>query len=95
MTWIDFVGYLAAFTVLATFCMKRLIPLRVTAIGSNLAFMLYGHLAGIEPVLVLHLILLPVNSVRLMQALSVEEECRPSGAALPRWTRRLVRNSDS
>ena len=93
MTALDGLGFLAAGLVLATFCMKRLVPLRVTAIGSNLAFMLYGHVAGIEPVLVLHLILLPVNSVRLMQALSVKEECRPSGAALPR--RHLVRNPNS
>ena len=95
MTALDGLGFLVAGLVLATLCMKRLIPLRVTAMGSNLAFVLYGHLAGIEPVLVLHLILLPVNSVRLMQALSAEEECRPSGAALPRRTRRLVRNPDS
>ena len=94
MTALDGLGFLAAGLVLATFCMKRLVPLRVTAIGSNLAFIVYGHVAGIEPVLVLHLILLPVNSVRLMQALTVRE-CRPSGAALPRWTRRLARNPGS
>ena len=49
MTSLDGLGFLAAGLVLATFCMKRLIPLRVTAMGSNLAFMLYGHVAGIEP----------------------------------------------
>jgi hypothetical protein len=28
MSWIDFVGYLAALTVLATFCMDTIVPLR-------------------------------------------------------------------
>jgi hypothetical protein len=67
MTGIDALGFLAAGLVLATFCMKRLVPLRVMAISSNLGFILYGY--AIEPVLVLHLILLPVNFVRLAQAL--------------------------
>jgi hypothetical protein len=69
MTGIDALGFLAAGLVLATFCMKRLVPLRVMAISSNLGFILYGYAARIEPVLVLHLILLPVNFVRLAQAL--------------------------
>jgi hypothetical protein len=35
------------------------------AIGSNIGFILYGHLAEIEPVLLLHLLLLPMNVWRL------------------------------
>ena len=54
--------------MLATFCMKRLIPLRALAITGNVAFILYGYFAGITPVLALHLVLLPVNAFRLMQA---------------------------
>jgi membrane glycosyltransferase len=42
MTWIDFVGYLAALTVLATFCMDTIVPLRGLAIASNVLFILYG-----------------------------------------------------
>jgi CRP/FNR family cyclic AMP-dependent transcriptional regulator len=61
MTNIDALGFIAAGLVLATFCMKRLVVLRGMAISSNLVFILYGYAAGIEPVLVLHLILLPVN----------------------------------
>jgi CRP/FNR family transcriptional regulator, cyclic AMP receptor protein len=71
MTVVDGLGFLAAGLVLATFCMKRLVPLRAVAIASNLAFILYGYSAGIKPVLVLHLILLPVNLFRLLQALPV------------------------
>jgi len=70
MTAVDGLGFLAAGLVLLTFCMKRLVPLRAIAITSNLAFILYGYRAGIQPVLVLHLVLLPVNLIRLLQALS-------------------------
>jgi len=70
MTALDGLGFLAAGLVLLTFCMKRLVPLRAIAITSNLAFILYGYRAGIQPVLMLHLVLLPVNLIRLLQALS-------------------------
>jgi len=70
MTAVDGLGFLAAGLVLLTFRMKRLVPLRAIAITSNLAFILYGYRAGIQPVLMLHLVLLPVNLIRLLQALS-------------------------
>jgi hypothetical protein len=71
MTAVEGLGFLAAGLVLVTFCMKRVVPLRGAAITSNLAFILYGYIAGIEPVLVLHLILLPINVIRLVEALGV------------------------
>jgi hypothetical protein len=80
MTRVDGLGFLAAGLVLAAFCMKRLILLRAVAIASNLAFILYGYWAAIEPVLVLHLILLPVNVVRLAQALAARS---PDSASPP------------
>jgi hypothetical protein len=61
--------------VLASFCIKRLVPLRVMAIASNLAFILYGYAARIEPVLVLRLILLPVNLLRLAEAVPSTARC--------------------
>ena len=71
MVGVDGLGFAASGLVLATFCMKRLVPLRAMAITSNLAFILYGYAAGIEPVLVLHLILLPVNVMRLLESLGI------------------------
>ena len=71
MSGVDGFGFLAAGLVFATFCMKRLVPLRAVAISSNLVFILYGYSAGLKPVLVLHLVLLPVNVFRLLQALPV------------------------
>ena len=67
MTWIDFLGYAASTTVLATFCMNTMIPLRVTAILSNVLFASFGLWAHIYPVMILHLILFPVNALRLIQ----------------------------
>ena len=59
------VGYLASLLVLATFCMRDMVSLRVVAIASNIAFISYGALAEIGPVLLLHVVLLPVNMLRL------------------------------
>lgn len=63
------IGYLAASLVLATFCMRDMVALRLVAIASNLAFIVYGHLAGLDPVLLLHVVLLPVNALRLAEQL--------------------------
>ena len=63
----DLIGWIAALLVLATFCTKRMIPLRTVAIVSNVAFITYGHQAGLWPILTLHLVMLPINAVRLHQ----------------------------
>ena len=65
MSAIEATGYLASALVLAAFCMRDMVALRCTAIASNLAFIAYGVLADLGPVLVLHLLLLPVNVLRL------------------------------
>jgi hypothetical protein len=68
----DPVGYLASALVLMTFSMRCMVLLRAVAIASNLAFIAYGALAGIEPVLLLHALLLPTNVYRLAQAIRDE-----------------------
>jgi CRP/FNR family transcriptional regulator, cyclic AMP receptor protein len=69
MSWIDLLGYAASASVLLTFCMSTMLPLRMVAIGSNVLFAAFGAAAHVYPVLVLHVILLPVNVVRLVQIL--------------------------
>ncbi|MCP4328467.1 MAG: cyclic nucleotide-binding domain-containing protein [Alphaproteobacteria bacterium] len=59
------VGYLAAGLVFTTFCMKTMMPLRYVAITSNFAFITYGVVGGLYPILILHTILLPLNLYRL------------------------------
>lgn len=63
----DVLGYAASALVLATFCMRGMVALRVTAIASNVAFIAYGASASIDPVLLLHVLLLPLNALRLAQ----------------------------
>ncbi|MGI9521721.1 MAG: cyclic nucleotide-binding domain-containing protein [Hyphomicrobiaceae bacterium] len=67
MNPVDIVGWLAAAFTLATFSMKTMIPLRLTAILSNIAFVAYGTLTGIYPIAALHCLLLPFNLFRLVQ----------------------------
>jgi CRP/FNR family cyclic AMP-dependent transcriptional regulator len=67
MSWLEGVGYLASLLVLCTFYMKTMIPLRCVAIGSNLAFITYGYFGQVYPVLILHVLLLPLNIARLLQ----------------------------
>jgi hypothetical protein len=60
-------GYLASALVLATFAMKNMRLLRITAILSNIAFITYGALQWLPPVIGLHVLLLPINLVRLIE----------------------------
>ncbi len=76
MSIAEMAGYLAAGLVFLTFYMKTMIPLRVIGICSNCMFILYGALDGLYPVLVLHLILLPLNGLRLREILRLTKEVR-------------------
>jgi hypothetical protein len=56
---------MASFLVFLTFYMKHMIPLRVVALFSNLAFLTYGVGMHLMPVIVLHSALIPINVYRL------------------------------
>jgi CRP/FNR family cyclic AMP-dependent transcriptional regulator len=67
-------GWLSAALVFSSFFMKTMIPLRMVAICSNVAFMTYALLGlkygvfdRVYPILVLHASLLPLNIIRLRQ----------------------------
>lgn len=68
--WPELVGYLACGLVFLTFCMKRMLPLRVIAVASNIAFLVYGAGAGLLPIFILHATLLPLNLYRTAQNLN-------------------------
>jgi CRP/FNR family transcriptional regulator, cyclic AMP receptor protein len=72
----EWLGYIAAAFVFATFSMKTMVPLRVVAIASNVLFIAYGYLHPAYPVLLLHLLLLPLNFWRLQQMLSLVRETK-------------------
>ena len=58
----EIIGYLASALVFATFYMKTITPLRAVAVASNVAFISYGYLGGMTPILILHAALLPLKS---------------------------------
>ena len=72
----EIAGYLAAALVFATFYMKTMIPLRVIGICSNCMFIIYGYLGHLYPVLILHVILLPLNGLRLREMVRLPEKVR-------------------
>jgi hypothetical protein len=67
-------AWVAALLVFSSFFMKTMIPLRVVAITSNIAFVTYallglkyGIFGRVYPILVLHSALLPLNVLRLRE----------------------------
>lgn len=66
-TWGPWVGYLAAVLVFAAFYTRTMVPLRWTAISSNVAFIIYAAALRLWPILILHALLLPLNLIRLRQ----------------------------
>lgn len=69
-------GFLASSLVLITFTMKDMRMLRIIGVLSNFAFIAYGLLAWLPPVLALHLLLLPLNVLRLRE-MSASSAKRP------------------
>lgn len=54
MQWLDVFGYLGALLTLATFSMKTMVHLRMVGIVANLAFIAFGVLGQVYPVMLLH-----------------------------------------
>ena len=65
LSLIDVLGFVAALSVLASFCMTTILALRSFALLSNVLFLVYGLLSQVYPVFFLHLVLLPVNIAKL------------------------------
>jgi hypothetical protein len=63
----DVAGFIASALVLITFAMRDMRLLRITAIFSNIAFIVYSGVNWLLPVLALHLMLLPLNLMRLRE----------------------------
>lgn len=99
----DFVGYVAATLVLSAFYMREMVPLRIAALCSNLAFIAYGLALGLALVWLLHALLLPMNGYRLLEALRARRPVlrvsselvrlgRANGAGENRTLRRRLRS---
>ncbi len=78
MYYVQLLGFLAAVLMFSTFYMKNMIPLRIIGMASNVAFILYASNAEpkVWPLLVLHIVLLPMNFLRLIQMLRLIQQVR-------------------
>jgi len=80
MNQADIIGYMAAVLVLVTFWMKTMVPLRIIGIASNFFFIGYGFLAAAYPPMILHILLLPLNVVRLREMLQLTRQVEEAAA---------------
>jgi CRP/FNR family cyclic AMP-dependent transcriptional regulator len=101
MTLPEIFGYLASGLVFTSFCMKTMIPLRLVAVASNLAFMVYGLLLDLVPIFALHAVLLPMNVWRLAQLRQMIRQAREAADGdlsldwlLPYMSRRPFRKGE-
>ena len=62
--WIDLIGFFGGGVTLWGMNRKTIIPLRFGAVGGNAVFLIFGLLVPSYPTLVLHTLLLPLNSYR-------------------------------
>jgi len=74
--WVDLVGYLGGLVTLWGMYRKTIIPLRIGAVGGNIAFIVFGFLVPSYPTLVLHALLLPLNCLRTWQMMRLIRDIR-------------------
>jgi hypothetical protein len=65
---VDLAGYIASSLVFMTFYMRGMVPLRLVALCSNVAFLIYAFSLHLAPIVILHGALIPVNVSRLIAA---------------------------
>ena len=74
--WIDLIGFFGGGVTLWGMNRKTIIPLRFGAVGGNAVFLIFGLLVPSYPTLVLHALLLPLNSYRAWQMIRLVQEIR-------------------
>jgi CRP/FNR family cyclic AMP-dependent transcriptional regulator len=80
---VDCTGYIASLLVFLTFAMKDMVPLRVVALFSNVAFLVYGGALQLWPVVLLHGALIPINIWRLAAEFRTPKTAQAAKAAPP------------
>ena len=91
----DAMGYVASGLVLGAFGMQDMVKLRVVAMCSNLAFLVYAFSLGLVPVLVLHAILLPLNGWRLAQVLGLNDRAALAATVRTYFAKKAERSRDA
>lgn len=78
---IEALGYCGTLTTVATYSMRSIVPLRIASIASSVFYLIYASAMGVWPMLLTELVILPINCLRLYQALQPEPSLRLPGAA--------------
>jgi len=73
MTCGGILGWVACALVFITFLAHEMRVLRTLAILSNIAFIAYGGLDHLWPIVALHIAMMPVNIVRLSQTFATTQ----------------------
>lgn len=76
--WIAILGYLGSLLAIFSFLSKTVIRLRIFAIGASIAMITYASLSTpiLLPLVILHLILLPINVYRFKQMQDLTNEVK-------------------
>ena len=74
----NLLGWFAAGLVFAAFCAREMLPLRLLAIVSNIAFIGYGYADHLWPIVFLHAAMLPMNVFRLRQLIRASRDAPAS-----------------
>lgn len=67
IVWLEVIGYAGALFTLLAYSMRNMRRLRMMGLCANVSFLFYGLLAEVWPMAVLHGVLLPLNTVRLVE----------------------------
>ena len=65
--WGQIFGYIGGLFFIGTSSMKTMVPLRAMSIAGSLCFIAWGWWEALWPTVFLHVVLVPLNSVRLVQ----------------------------
>src|SRR5215813_3160957 len=97
----NFLALLGAIFFVTTLLMRTIVPLRISAIISDVFFVGYAVLASSVTTFILYILLLPINVVRLYQMLKLIKKARISAQGdlsmdwlKPFMTRRKYRKND-
>jgi hypothetical protein len=69
LDWIEAIGFAGTGFTIVAYGMRHLVPLRIAAILSSLSFLTYGLCTQSYPLVVMEVILLPINTFRLLEVL--------------------------
>jgi CRP/FNR family cyclic AMP-dependent transcriptional regulator len=69
MMWVEALGWLGAALAIAGSAMKTMLPLRLIAITANGVGLVYSIWLGLCPGMIVNIILLPLNTFRMIQML--------------------------